>query len=129
MKGVRILANRSRRELVLETLQSLSGVSCRCPSHSPGHISPLSLSQSPQQRRVSSETDPLSTDYAYEISSCSVRIGKGVTREVGKDFVNRGVQRVLLLTDKNLMQHLPFSAVQESLRSEGIEYDVFSEVS
>ena len=95
-----------RRELILETLLSLS-----------------------QQRRVSSETDPLSTDYAYEISYCSVRIGKGVTREVGKDFANRGVRRVLLLTDRNLMQHLPFSAVQESLRSEGIEYDVFSEVS
>ena len=52
-----------------------------------------------------------------------------MTREVGKDLVNRGVKRVLLFTDKNLMQHLPFSATEQSLRAENVEFDVFSEVS
>ena len=69
------------------------------------------------------------TDYAYEISSANVRIGKGVTREVGKDLVNRGVKRVLLFTDKNLKQQLPFSTTEQSLRAEKVEFDVFSEVS
>ena len=118
-----MLVNRSRRDVIVETLQSLAGASCRCPSHSPGATSSLS-----QHRQVCSETEPLTTDYAYEVSACSVRIGKGVTREVGKDFANRGVSRVLLLTDKNLLQQLSVSAAQNSLQTEGIQYDVFSEV-
>ena len=56
-------------------------------------------------------------------------MGRGVTREVGKDFVNRGLKRILLLTDNNLLQHLPFSTAVESLSSEKVEFDVFSEVS
>ena len=52
-----------------------------------------------------------------------------MTREVGKDLVNRGVKRVLLFTDKNLMQHLPFSATEQSLRAENIQFDVYSDVS
>ena len=114
----------SRREVITETLQSLSGGSCRCPSHSPGPISPLS-----QERLVSSDTGPLSTDYAYEVSACSVRVGRGVTREVGKDFANRGVRRVLLLTDKSLLQLLSVSTARDSLAAEGVACDVFSEVS
>ena len=110
MKRVSIVAARSHREVIRDTLQSLAGVSCRCP-------------------HLSSHSDLPAPDYAYEIASCSVRVGRGVTREVGKDFVNRGVKRILLLTDNNLMKHLPFSAAVESLTEEKLEFDVFSEVS
>ena len=105
------------------TLLPLSGGTRRPSSSYSGPIKPQSA-----QEQVSSETEPLTTDYAYEVSACSVRIGKGVTREVGKDFANRGVSRVLLLTDKNLLQQLSVSAAQNSLQTEGIQYDVFSEV-
>ena len=120
--GVGIIKTLSRREAIRETLHAIAGVPCRCPLHP--SCPPTTLLHSQK-----SHTDSPVSDYAYEISSCNVRVGKGVTKEVGMDFVNRGVKRILLFTDNNLLQHLPFSAAVESIRSEKLEFEVFSEVS
>ena len=125
-RGVRIFVSPSRREQINETLHALRGNSCRCPAHSPSLTSTCSSSQ--HRDLASAESISHTTDYAYEISSSNVRIGKGATREVGMDLVNKGVKRIMLFTDKNLMQHLAFTATTEALKSENIQFDVFSEV-
>ncbi|KAI6661936.1 Hydroxyacid-oxoacid transhydrogenase, mitochondrial [Oopsacas minuta] len=106
----------------------------RCVKTLHGHIShtrsadQLNSRVSPQHRHISNTYSIITTDYAYETFSPSVRIGKGATREVGMDFVNKGVKRVLLFTDKNLIKLLPFKATADALRADNVEFDVFSEV-
>lgn len=67
-------------------------------------------------------------EYAVQMSSSNLRFGPGVTREVGMDLKDMGLQRVLVLTDANLKHLVPVQTVLESLESEGIEYDLYSEV-
>ncbi|GJM30299.1 MAG: alcohol dehydrogenase [Cyclobacteriaceae bacterium] len=67
-------------------------------------------------------------EYAVQISSSNLRFGAGVTREVGMDLADRGIKRVLVLTDANLKRLQPVQTVLESLESENIEYDLFAEV-
>ncbi|MDW3646689.1 MAG: hydroxyacid-oxoacid transhydrogenase [Bacteroidia bacterium] len=67
-------------------------------------------------------------DYAIQMGSSNLRYGPGVTREVGMDFKDMGIKRVLLITDQNLKEAYPVQTAKEALESEGIEYDVFDEV-
>ena len=41
-------------------------------------------------------------EIAFEMAASSLRFGAGVTREVGKDLVDLGVRRALVVTDPNL---------------------------
>ena len=67
-------------------------------------------------------------EYAVQMSSSNLRFGAGVTREIGQDLSDMGLKRVLVLTDTNLMDLAPVQTTLESLESEGIEYDLYSEV-
>ncbi|MEM6806272.1 MAG: hydroxyacid-oxoacid transhydrogenase, partial [Bacteroidota bacterium] len=67
-------------------------------------------------------------DYAIQMGSSNLRYGPGVTREVGMDFKDMGIKRVLLITDKNLKDAYPVQTAREALESEGIEYEVFDTV-
>ncbi|MEL6253710.1 MAG: hydroxyacid-oxoacid transhydrogenase [Bacteroidota bacterium] len=67
-------------------------------------------------------------DYAIQMGSSNLRYGPGVTREVGMDFKDMGIKRVLLITDQNLKNAYPVQTAKEALESEGIEYDVFDQV-
>jgi len=67
-------------------------------------------------------------DYAIQMGSSNLRYGPGVTREVGMDFKDMGIKRVLLITDQNLKDAYPVQTAREALESEGIEYDIFDEV-
>lgn len=70
----------------------------------------------------------MQTDYAFQMGSSNLRYGPGVTREVGMDLADMGIQRVLLLTDPNLLDSQPVQTVREALEEAGIEYDIFSDV-
>ena len=113
--GISILRTRPQRERVFGAMQALAGVSCRCPAHSTPHSH-------------SSQADTGSTDYAYEIASSSVRIGRGVSGEVGIDLANRGLKRVLLFTDKNVREQLAFSTVRDALKREDVQFEIFDQV-
>lgn len=67
-------------------------------------------------------------EYAVQMSSSNLRFGPGVTKEVGMDVADMGLKRVLVFTDANLVNLHPVQTVIESLKSEGVEFDVFDRV-
>ncbi len=67
-------------------------------------------------------------EYAVQMASSNLRYGTGVTREVGMDLKDRGIQRVLVFTDRNLANLHPVITVREALEQEKIEYDLYDGV-
>lgn len=67
-------------------------------------------------------------DTAFEMSTSNLRFGPGVTSEVGADLAEWGLRRVLVLTDRHLVDLSPVSVVRDSLSSAGIDYELFDQV-
>ena len=67
-------------------------------------------------------------EYAVQMASSNLRFGPGVTREVGMDLNDRGIRRVLVFTDQNLVDLPPVQKVEEALQNEKIEYEVYNNV-
>jgi len=67
-------------------------------------------------------------DTAFEMSASAVRFGSGVTREVGMDAVDRGLRRVMVVTDPTVRQLAPVATVLESLRDNGVEAVLYDRV-
>ena len=67
-------------------------------------------------------------DYAIQVDSSNLRYGIGVTNEVGMDFKDMGVKRVLLMTDENLKNLTPVQRSIESLNSESIDFELYTNV-
>lgn len=70
----------------------------------------------------------MSHDIAFEMAVSSIRFGKGVTREVGMDLAEMGVQHVLVLTDPVIRSLPPVLTVLESLAASKLRYAVFDRV-
>jgi hydroxyacid-oxoacid transhydrogenase len=70
----------------------------------------------------------MAADTVFQMTGATVRFGGGATREVGDDFVDLGCRRVLVLVDPAVRHRYPGEAALESLRSAGVEFDVFSDV-
>jgi hydroxyacid-oxoacid transhydrogenase len=73
-------------------------------------------------------TGPATADSAFEMAASAVRVGAGVTREVGMDAADRGLRRVMVVTDPNVRQLPPVATVLESLRDSDVEAVVFDRV-
>jgi hydroxyacid-oxoacid transhydrogenase len=67
----------------------------------------------------------MQNEYAFEISASNIRFGPGVTREVGMDLAELKVKRVMVVTDPTLAKLQPVATVLESLKSEGIPFELF----
>jgi len=67
-------------------------------------------------------------EYAFEMATSNVRVGAGVTREVGMELADLGVGRVMVVTDPNLSRLAPVAAVLESLAAEKVEHSLFDRV-
>ncbi len=67
-------------------------------------------------------------DTAFEMATSNIRYGVGVTREIGMDLVDRGIRRVLVVTDDNLATKPPVLTVLEALESERVAFDVYKDV-
>lgn len=67
-------------------------------------------------------------EYAFEMSTSSLRFGPGVTREVGMDLADLGARRVMVLTDANLRDMAPVQRVLEALEGESIDFALFDRV-
>jgi hydroxyacid-oxoacid transhydrogenase len=68
-------------------------------------------------------------DYAFEMASSTVRVGRGVTKEVGQDLLNLGLSKnVCVFTDPYMATLPPMKAVLESLTKAKIQFDVFDRV-
>jgi len=58
---------------------------------------------------------------AFEMAASSVRYGAGVTRELGADLADRGHQRVMVVTDRDVARLPPVAAVLDSLERSTIK--------
>ncbi|MDE2698242.1 MAG: iron-containing alcohol dehydrogenase, partial [Gemmatimonadota bacterium] len=70
----------------------------------------------------------MNKDTAFQMGASNLRFGVGTTREIGMDLSDMGLERVLVITDPNLVDLPPVQTARESLESEGIEYDLFDRV-
>jgi hydroxyacid-oxoacid transhydrogenase len=71
---------------------------------------------------------PVIADTIFQMTGSTVRFGAGATHEVGADFVDLGCRRVLAIVDPAVRDRYPGLAAVESLRSAGVDFDVFSDV-
>jgi hydroxyacid-oxoacid transhydrogenase len=67
-------------------------------------------------------------DNAFEMAASAVRFGAGVTREVGFDAADRGLRKVMVITDPVLRFLPPVAAAIESLHANRIEAVVYDGV-
>jgi hydroxyacid-oxoacid transhydrogenase len=70
----------------------------------------------------------MANEIAFEMAPSAVRFGAGVTREVGMDLADLGVDRVLVLTDPTLSRLPPVQTVRQSLEENRLAYDVYDRV-
>jgi hydroxyacid-oxoacid transhydrogenase len=70
----------------------------------------------------------MSKEIAFEMAASSVRFGPGVTREVGKDAVEMGIRRVLVITDPTLAKLAPVQVVLDALDVAGVETVLYDRV-
>ena len=68
------------------------------------------------------------TDTIFQMTGSTVRYGDGATREVGADFVDLGCRRVLAIIDPAVRAQYPGETALASLRSAGVDFDVFTDV-
>ena len=67
-------------------------------------------------------------DTAYEIATSNIRFGPGTTKEIGMDLKDRGLQRVMVLTDPNLREQVPVQTALAAIAEAGVEYALFDQV-
>jgi hydroxyacid-oxoacid transhydrogenase len=67
-------------------------------------------------------------DNAFEMAASAVRFGAGVTREVGMDAADRGVRRVLVVTDPVVGRLAAVQTVLESLEENGVDGVLYDRV-
>jgi len=70
----------------------------------------------------------MAADTVFQMTGATVRFGRGATREVGEDFVDFGCRRVLVIVDPAVRDGYPGDTALASLRSAGVDFDVFSDV-
>ena len=67
-------------------------------------------------------------DTAFEMAVSNIRFGPGITREVGMDLKDRGLKRVMVLTDAKLREQSPLQTALAVIEAEGVEYALFDAV-
>jgi hydroxyacid-oxoacid transhydrogenase len=65
---------------------------------------------------------------AFEMAASNIRFGRGVTREVGPDLKEMGVQLALVLTDPIVGRLPPAKTVIESLEQSGVPFEIYDRV-
>jgi hydroxyacid-oxoacid transhydrogenase len=72
--------------------------------------------------------DSIQHDTAFQMSASNIRFGAECTREVGLDLLELKVRRTLVVIDPALRALPVGETVTDSLRSAGVEFDVFDRV-
>ncbi|KAJ2742107.1 hypothetical protein GGI20_004719 [Coemansia sp. BCRC 34301] len=110
----------------VSNLMRMVGSSCSCPAHS-GQSTTHLHGPACSSRRQASATTPR-PEYAFEMATSTVRVGKGATREIGMDLANLKAKRVMVFTDPNIAKLHPLQAVVESMERSKINYTVYKDV-
>ncbi|ORX67259.1 Dehydroquinate synthase-like protein [Linderina pennispora] len=84
------------------------GSSCSCPAHSTvGHTHIHGPHCSHSRHASAALPKP---EYAFEMATSTVRVGTGVTQEIGMDLANLKSKRVMVFTDPNIFKLHPLKA-------------------
>ena len=67
-------------------------------------------------------------DKICELAASNLRFGQGATSEVGQDLAFRKLERVIVVTDSNIMNLNCMNVVKESLERSNIQYEVYNQV-
>ena len=71
----------------------------------------------------------MANDTAFQMAASNIRFGLGTTREVGMDLIDLKAKRTLVVMDP-AMRALPTGeTVLESLKTAGVDFDVFDRIS
>ncbi len=70
----------------------------------------------------------MSNETTITMDTSAIKFGPGSTREVGIDLARFGVRRALVVTDPGLVGGEAVATTLDSLRQEGIEAELFSDV-
>ncbi|HSH74171.1 MAG TPA: iron-containing alcohol dehydrogenase, partial [Longimicrobiales bacterium] len=68
-------------------------------------------------------------DTAFQVAASNIRVGSGVTREVGSDLRDLGAERTMLVIDPALARTEVGETVTASLRRSGVGFELFDAVS
>lgn len=98
-------------------MHDIASKSCSCPAHSHGYSSGAA--------QVAAGTQTGKMEYAFEMSSSTVRFGPGVSAELGADLRNWGAKSVCLVTDVNVAKLPSVSTAFDSLSRHGIQFEVY----
>ena len=75
------------------------------------------------------KNDTARHDTAFQVAASNIRVGRGITREIGMDLVDLGAKRTMVVIDPALVDGAVGETVTGALRGCGIGYEVFDEVS
>ena len=93
-------------------------------------VKTLQIVRATRHVALSTITPKFVPDYAFEMASSSVRVGRGVSKEIGHDLIAMGLKdQVCVVTDKNLVNLPPFKIVADALKAAGVQFTVFDDVS
>jgi len=67
----------------------------------------------------------MATETAFTMDTSAIKVGPGVTGEVGDDLGGLGCARVLIVTDPRMAELSPVTVVADSLRDAGIDATVY----
>ena len=70
----------------------------------------------------------MATETAFTMDTSAIKVGPGVTGEVGDDLGGLGRARVLIVTDPRMAELSPVTVVADSLRDAGIDATVYDRV-
>lgn len=129
--SVNVRVAQSMKQRAVSLLRHVQSHPSACPCHvcTSSMAAPIQSLKHLANRPLSQQrSQPQDKEYAFEMAASNIRYGPGVTREVGMDFKNLGIERVALFTDSNLLNMAPVKTAVEALESQGIKYEIFSNV-
>jgi hydroxyacid-oxoacid transhydrogenase len=71
----------------------------------------------------------MENETAFVMKMSNIKFGSGASREVGFDMKMLGARRVMVIADPNLVNRSPVNITQESLKDQGVETELFDDVS
>jgi hydroxyacid-oxoacid transhydrogenase len=77
---------------------------------------------------INRQVKTMAFETVFTMDTSSIKFGPGATREVGYDMKQFGAQRVMVVTDPNLIQTEPVTVTLTALRAEGIDAVLFDQV-
>ncbi|XP_058065215.1 probable hydroxyacid-oxoacid transhydrogenase, mitochondrial [Anopheles bellator] len=106
------------RGRITSLMRTVSG-SCSCPAHSRLDVAAGGKAQ---------HNLPPEKEYAFEMSSSTIRYGPGVTRELGYDLANLNAKNVCVVTDRNVMGLASVKQGLNSMARAGVSTVLFTDV-